>query len=324
MASAAKIVVRAPQWLGDAVVSTYFLSRLKEKYSDSDIHVAGPVYLQDLYQSHPAVAAFIPLPNRKSLFESVNQLRAARADRIYILPRSFRTALEARLAPIPERIGFSGDLRRFLLTEAHSYRSDLDYPHRYLKLLGDENLNLGSTRPFFPKVSLPFNNLPDPILGLGPASIAPSRTWPVENFIAVAKAHLASTKGSVVLFGSNREKPVTQKIRAALGDRVLDTAGQLSLPQLGGLISLCRAFVCNDSGLMHVASAFQVPTVVVFGASDPTYALPRTGQFRFLQSKKLDCVPCLRNHCVRVGQLHEACLKQISPEEVLGVLKTIG
>ncbi len=324
MSPPTKTLVRAPQWLGDAVVSTLFISRLKERHPGSSLAVAAPAYLRDLYAAHPAVSEFIPLSS--NVRESAVRLQAVGAQTIYLLPRSFRTALEAWLAKIPRRIGFPGDFRRPLLTESIRYEAALPYPNRYLKLIGDENVSLRGQAPFFPqadltaeaatkKFGIDWTQIKAPILGIGPVSIAPSRTWLPDRFAEVAKRHVASTGGGVLLFGSEREAPVTRVIQQAIGKAALDTAGKLSLPELGWFVSRCQKFICNDSGLMHVASAFHIPTVVVFGASDPTYALPQTGRFISLQRTDIDCVPCLRNTCVRFGDMHLACLKGISSND---------
>jgi ADP-heptose:LPS heptosyltransferase len=101
---------------------------------------------------------------------------------------------------------------------------------------------------------------------------------------------------------------------------VIDTTGGLSLPQLGSLVSQCDAMVVNDSGLMHVASVFKVPTVVVFGASEPGAALPPYGRFRAVQHREVPCVPCLRNQCVRFGENYLECLKAVTVAEVSAAL----
>jgi heptosyltransferase-2 len=329
-----KILVRAPQWLGDAVVSTVFLSRLKNRFPEASISVLNFPVFTPLYQSHPDVTETIPLgyPDGKTIFDAARAIQEKEFDAVFILPRSFRTAAEAWLAKVPQRIGFAGDGRRFLLTEAVPYDSKLLYPHRYLKLIGEETLPLESVRPHFPseepspekKSKLALGSLKKPVLGMAPASVAPSRTWEAERFIEVANRFQKERGGTVVLFGSSTEKEVTARVRSGIHGTVIDTVGQLDLPELGWLMSQCDFLLANDSGLMHVAACFNVPTAVPFGPSDPTFAVPPWGKFSWIQHTEISCVPCLRNHCVRFGRHHNECLKSISPSEMLETLVSVS
>src|SRR5207244_3754257 len=100
------------------------------------------------------------------------------------------------------------------------------------------------------------NLLKGPLLGLAPASIAPSRTWPAERFAEVANYFLKAGEGGVVLFGSERETNVTARVKNMIRGNSVDTAGKLNLAQLGWFLSRLNFLVANDSGLMHAAAAF--------------------------------------------------------------------
>ncbi len=325
-----RVLVRVPQWLGDAVVSTVFLSRLKEKHPETEVIVLSPPALADVFSSHPAVQSVLSLDRSQSPFAIGATLRNEGFDRMYILPRSVRTALEAWSSRIPERVGFGGDLRRLFFTTSVSYEPKLLYAHRYLKLIEEEYFPLQNTKPYFPSQPLRadnrdiadfFEKAPKPILGIAPASVAPARTWEASRFRDVASRFIKERGGSVVLFGSSQEKSVAAHVKSGLGDLVLDTTGRLTLPELGWAVKQCGHMLVNDSGLMHVASCFQIPTTVLFGASDPALALPPWGLFKALQHKEVSCVPCLRNHCVRMGNGHNECLKKISVEETWNAVR---
>lgn len=312
------------------MVSTVFLSRLKEKHPETALIVLSPPSLVDIFSSHPGVQSVLPLDPTQSPFAIGASLRNQNFDRMYILPRSLRTALEAWSSRIPERIGFGGDLRRLLFTASVPYDPKLLYAHRYLKLIGEEYLPLQNAKPYFPSQPLSqdkrdiaefFEKAPKPILGMAPASVAPARTWDAARFQEIASRFIKERGGSVVLFGSSQEKSVAAQIKIGLGDFVLDTTGRLTLPELGWIVKQCGQMLVNDSGLMHVASCFQIPTTVLFGASDPAVALPPWGRFVALQHKEVACVPCLRNHCVRMGSSHNECLKKISAEEAWNVVR---
>jgi heptosyltransferase-2 len=324
-----RILVRAPQWLGDAVVSTVFLKRLKVKNPDASIAVACVASLAPLFATHPDVNEVVALPYPNgTVFEAAQRIVEQHFDAVYILPRSFRAALESRLAKIPERIGYTGDARRLLLTTARRYDNRLLYAHRYLKLIGEESLPLRDVRPYFPsekpsaeKIGSLANSPAQPVLGIAPISVAPSRTWSAQRFAETASSFLKKNGGTAVLFGSPSERDRVERIASQItGGDVINTAGKLSLPELGWAIAQCTAFIGNDSGLMHVAACFEIPSVILFGASDPAFALPPWGKFISVQHEEIFCVPCLKNHCVRFGEGHNECLKSISVDEATAAL----
>lgn len=304
------------------MVSTVFLKRLRRRNPDAQITVLCASHLASLFETHPDVHSVLKLPYPNETVFSVGRfLKSGAYDAAYILPHSFRAALECALAQIPVRIGYRGDFRSLLLTQALPYNPRLLYAHRYLSLLGEERFQLDETAPYFPANQpsvLPA--LKKPVLGLAPVSIAPSRTWDPERFAQVANRFLDARGGTVVLFGSAGERDKIDKVKARIKGAVIDTVGGLTLPEVGWMMKECDLLLANDSGLMHVASAFKIPTVVLFGASDPSFALPPWGRFIPLQHKEIFCVPCLRNYCVRFGDDHNACLKAIQIGEVVSAV----
>jgi heptosyltransferase-2 len=328
-----RILVRTPQWLGDAVVSTVFLSRLRAQQPQAHIAVAAAAGLAPIFASHPAVNETIALPYPNgNVGDAAKLLATAHCDTAYILPRSFRAALESRLAKISKRIGYAGDLRRWLLTNAVSYDHKLVYAHRYLKLIGEETFPLENVAPYFPSQAPSLEKQgplaqasSGPVLGIAPISVAPSRTWSAERFAQTANDFLKKNGGTVVLFGSAGERSRIEAIATQItAGPVVNTAGQLSLAELGWFISRCRLFLANDSGLMHVAACFRVPAVILFGASEPAFALPPWGTFVGLQHKEIFCVPCLKNNCVRFGSGRDECMRAISVNEAFAALDALG
>jgi heptosyltransferase-2 len=159
----------------------------------------------------------LPPKNQKSLRAAAALIRQGHFDEIYILPRSVRTGLEAWLAKIPRRIGFGGDGRRFFLTEAHDYEHRLLYAHRYLSLINEGNLPAEELEPYFPSVPpAPAPDLKKPLLGIGPSSVAPSRTWFPDRFAEVANRFIEKTGGSVILFGSPAEREVSARVQSQI------------------------------------------------------------------------------------------------------------
>lgn len=331
-----KILVRAPNWAGDAVVSTVFLSRLKTLHPYDSITVLCPPYLTRFYEAHGVVQEVIALPykNGVSVFGVGRLLRQKKFDEMVVLPRSFRTGLESWLSRIPIRVGFGGDLRRLFFTKTVPYEAGVKYPARYLAFIGETEKNLPETPPFFPRtgdpkatfknLGLDFSTIRKPILGIAPKSVAPARTWAADRYAEVAHQFLSQTNGSVFLFGIESERDVTSKVKNAVSGEVYDFTGKLTWPEktleMGDVIGSCDVFLCNDSGLMHVAAALKVKTVVIFGASDPKTALPVGSHVHAIQKSDLWCVPCGRNFCVRFGDNKNECLKSVTVEDVVQFL----
>lgn len=330
-----RILVRVPQWLGDAVVSTVFLARLKSLHPEASLSVWAPARVAGVFEGHPAVDRIITLPYPAgSIFSAARAVKNEEFDAVYILPRSLRTGLEAWLSRIPKRIGFDDAPRRWLLTQTHSYDENLIYPRRYLKLIGEEHLALDSVAPYFPSrkpdlaklerlAGRPFSSWKKPFLGVAPVSIAPSRTWPADRFAGMADRYIQKHGGTVILFGSPAEKNRVQEVRKKVESPVVDTSGELDLAELGWMMSQLNFLFANDSGLMHVASCFKIPSIIIFGASDPRTALPVWGRFVPIQNTNIACVPCGRNVCVRFGPFHNECLNTISVNIVDDALEAL-
>lgn len=326
-----RILVRVPQWLGDAVVSTVFIRRLKRAHPGAHIVVACRPYLAPVFETLDAADQVLPLSKEIGVRGAARLIRAGGFDTAYVLPQSARTTLEPLLGGVPRRIGFGGDLRSLFFTETRRYDVRRLYPRRYLALIDDEGLDLASTPPHFPSAEPSaarqteiFDGAPDrwsgPFLGLAPASIAPARTWDAGRFSDAVRRLHERHGGSVVLIGTAKERATIDDIGTRLrgaGIPVIDTAGRLSLSELGWIIRRCARFLANDSGLMHVASCFDVPTVIPFGSSDPDVILPPWGRFEGPYRQVIECQPCRRNHCARFGELKYACLKAVTVDDVV-------
>lgn len=146
----------------------------------------------------------------------------------------------------------------------------------------------------------------------------------------MAHRFVEETGGTVFLFGLEAERPATALVKSRLKtEDVIDFTGRLNLPEQAGLMGwalhLCTHFLCNDSGLMHIAIALGVPTLAIYGSGDPGYAgYKKKGAFEALQHAEIFCVPCLRNHCVRFGSAYNECLNSVTVDEVLAGLKRLG
>jgi heptosyltransferase-2 len=238
----------------------------------------------------------------------------------------------AWLAGIPERIGYRRDGRRLLLTQAIPVPEPGEIPRHqrfyYLELL--RRAGMMERFPDHPAIRLDGIDqareagaahlaslgVDGPTLGISPgAAYGNAKRWLPERFAEVARAsaHLCP---SVVIFGSNSERPLCDAVAAQLqGSRlaVHNLAGTTSLREFIDLAAACRLFLTNDSGSMHVASALGVPTVAVFGATDDTTTGP-TGPLARVIREHAECSPCLLREC----PIDHRCMTAVTAERVAG------
>jgi heptosyltransferase-2 len=321
------ILVRAPNWLGDAVMSIPFLRRLAARHPGSAIDVLCRPSTAELYRASGLCRAVLPLPGVDT---APHRLRTVGYQRAYVLPPSFSAAWHLWRAGIPERVGLATDGRSRLLTRPIPLDERYHYVRRYLGLLEEAHRDVSSEDLFFPRADeealsrwsdtagIP---LPSGALALAPGSRASARRWFPERFAALADA--ADEFPAVVLLGAPDDVPwataVTQRSRRPL----INLCGRTPLPVLGSLLARCAALVTNESGLMHAAWAIGTPTVVVAGPSNPRLTSPFGERVRVLQHREIPCVPCVRNECFRAGADHLACLKTISTGEALAALREL-
>ena len=325
----------APQWIGDAVMTEPLLRRLHQR--GERLTVGALPSVAPVYRVMPQVDEVIelPFPHGGLQFKArrvIAKQVAGRFDTAYVLPNSLKSALLPFLASIPKRVGYLGEARVGLLT--HRLKNPKDRPPMvafYSALSGDKQ-GLEHDRP---RLQLPPAQLQTALRAHGlpaggyfvfapGAEYGPAKRWPAIHFVELAKM----LDRPAVLLGSAKEAALCQEIAGAAGSgRCLDLAGKTSLAQAFALIAGAKAVVSNDSGLMHVAAAFGVPQVALFGSSSPLHTPPLNDAAQVIWLKQdldyqppLDCSPCFQRDCP-LG--HTRCLYDIAPEAVLAVLAVL-
>jgi heptosyltransferase II len=284
-----------------------------------------------VYRAMPQVDEVIEFPFQHGGLQfkarrSIARQVEGRFDTAYVLPNSLKSALLPFLASIPKRVGYLGEARVGLLT--HRLKNPKDKPPMvafYSALSGDKE-GLETDRP---RLALPAAQVDQALARLGfragdyyafapGAEYGPAKRWPVIHFAELAR----SLDAPAVLLGSGKEAALCAEIAGAAGPgRCVDLAGKTSLAEAFALIAAARSVISNDSGLMHVAAAFGVPQVAIFGSSSPRHTPPLNDSARVIWLKDdpayrppLDCSPCFQRECP-LG--HTRCLVDIVPERVL-------
>ncbi len=333
-----RILIVAPSWVGDALMSQPLLTLLKQNEPDVTIDVLGPGWALPIYRRMPEVSGTIESPfghgdlSLGRRWRLGRELRAARYDRAYVLPNSFKSALVPAFARIAQRIGFVGEMRQPLLTDARTLDKQA-LPlmvERFAFLAGPREASLA--RPV-PRPHLQVGTaerdallsrlgliIGDRIACFCPgAEYGPAKRWPPSHFAALA-GKLSAAGYAAWVVGSSKERDLGEEIRAASGNRVINLCGRTSLDEAVVLLSCAAAVVSNDSGLMHVAAALDRPLVALYGSSSPGFTPPLSDSARIL-SLNLPCSPCFQRVCP-LG--HFNCMMKLDPGTVFGEIENFA
>jgi heptosyltransferase-2 len=324
-------LVIAPQWIGDAVMAEPLLAVLARR--GEALTVAALPWVAPVFRAMPQVQAIVELPFAHGRFDWAARRRAAaswrgRFDAAYVLPNSIKAALAPWLARIPLRIGYRGEGRVLLLN--HRLRDPPGRPPmvEFYGALAGKDFAAGARPRLHLEAATIDAALAAANLGRGGywtfapgAEYGPAKRWPADRYAALARSLHAADCAPVALLGSKGEAALCESIAAAAPGACRDLAGKTSLLDAMALIAASRGLASNDSGLMHVAAAFGVPQVAVFGSTSPLHTPPLNARARVLWLKDelgLDCMPCFERTC-RFG--HMRCLTSIAPERVEAALR---
>lgn len=317
-AAPARILVRATNWVGDAVMSLSALAALRARFPGAHIAVLARPWVADLYHSEPFADEIIPYRREDGWRAAAARVREGGFDCALLLQNAFEAAWIAQRAGVPRRIGYARDARGWLLTDAVAVpRAGEIPPHEsfyYLELL--RRAGWLETLPSQPEVRLRgVRREPANIIGVSPgAAYGNAKRWPPELFLQAA-AELAGALGAEVhLHGSKDESALCADLARQLNARGVTSAsfaGATSLAEFIRRAASCRLYLTNDSGAMHIASALGVPTVAVFGATNHVTTGP-TGAHSLVIRQDVDCSPCLLREC----PLDHRCMTAVTPERV--------
>ena len=331
-----KILIRATNWVGDAIMALPALRAVREKFGEAHISVLARPYVLDIYRDQEIADELIAYDwtsehkGIRGQAKLVGQLREQKFDTALLMQNAFDAAWLARRAKIPKRIGYARDGRSFLLTQAIPVPRHGEIPAHekfyYLELI--RRAGFIEQLPEVPwielKVSVQKRQAAEEFLvangaqksrrriavGAG-ASYGSAKCWPPERFAETLNNMRQAGDTDVLLFGTAAEKTVSDAIVAGLKFRPFDLTGKTTIADLPALLSRCDLFIGNDSGAMHVAAAVGLPLVAVFGPTDPFGTAPVTQKCTVVQEKPY-CSPCFLRRC----PTDHRCMKAVSPAMV--------
>jgi heptosyltransferase-2 len=301
-----------------------------------------------VYKNITEINEIIPIPDNidfKSSFKIAKRLREYRFDYGILFTNSFHSAFLFRLAGIKKLTGYVKDLRGWLLYKKIKFPRDnrhhiyfyLDLAAAFIEEISGKKIEKNCAPQLIitdherEQVSTALRtlgvNVSNPLVGISPsAAYGSAKEWPPGRFRdLIPRLQQEKSPGNIeiLLFGSAKEREKISKIAdGGDGIRIHNLAGKLNLRQTIVAISFCRLFISNDSGLMHIASGFNLPLIALFGPTRPHKTGPLNKNSRVLYHP-VACAPCLYRDCP-LKQGNHACMKAITVDEVLDSIRQLG
>jgi len=312
-----RILIRSSNWLGDAAMSVPAVRAIKGGRPDAHLTVAVPEKLAPLWKIVSEVDEIIVLPS-KSVFVAARLFRQKPPFDVAILfPNSLRSALEVFLADIPRRVGLTGHWRRWLLNQGPRKTFSRGIVHQTYKYLELATTVGAKVTPQFPAANPIKSRRAQFKFALCPgAEYGPAKRWP--RFAEVTEKIAARFPARWILFGTPGDRTVGLEIAKKLGGKCVNRIGQTTLGELIDELSACDLLLTNDTGTMHLAALLRVPTISIFGSTEPLRTGPLGPGHRIFRHH-VECSPCFLRDC----PLDFRCMHAVTSAEVVGAIQNM-
>ncbi len=327
-----KILIILPNWLGDALMATPAIEALSAYYPDARFTFVGSYVSIEALKYHPKCEKAIVDNTKNSGNRFVNTYKFARELGEFNLAVSFRDQLHATLL-----LRWTNTViccargswhSKFLLSHAPNIVTQQHLVLQYLQI-ATCNLNNKPLDAEPLKLYIPTHQFSKPTLGINAgATYGSAKRWYPERFAQVAAEF--SDRYDIVIFGGPNEVEMAGDIENELKSlhskgtshvsNITNMAGKTSIQELCSYIGGCSLFITNDSGPMHVAAAYQVPTVAIFGPTRYKETSQWKNEKSIIVRHEMDCSPCMKREC---PLKHHNCMKEISVNEVIEAIKTL-
>jgi len=330
-----KVLVLQTSFLGDTVLSLSLVSEIKRRFPKTNLSLLCSPSARDLLESHPDIDEIIVDEKKgvdqgwRGLWRKARSLRRMGFNAALSPHKSLRSALLLFFAAIPYRVGFKQSKGWFLFHQRvnrDSTRHDVERNLSVLEAFGikpedcgrDQTLPVSdSTRQTVDRLVRSLGVSPGKVIvGVNAGSVWVTKRWAVEGFARVIDLIRQKHDCDVLLFGGPEDVEINSRIQGLCGTAAMNLAGKLSLRELPAAVSLCKVFITNDSGPMHVAVARGVPTVAIFCATTPSLGFYPYSSRAVVLEKNLACRPCSSHGGRRCPLGTEDCIRLIQPEQV--------
>jgi len=321
-----KILIILPNWLGDAIMTTPAIELLCRYYPDAKFTFVGSFVSIEALKYHPKCERYIIDETKKASNRFVATYKLAKELGEFNLAITFRNQLHSSLL-----LRFTGTViciaryswhSAFLLshTPKISTKQHLVLQYANLAMIDTDNWDK-QTPPL--KLYIKPKVFDKPTLGINAgATYGSAKRWYPERFAEVAKTF--ADRFDIIIFGGPNEVEMANEIEENLKTwqvkNYINLAGKTTINELCANIGGCSLFITNDSGPMHVAAAYQVPTVAIFGPTRDKETSQWMNKKSVIIKHELECSPCMKREC---PLKHHKCMKEITASEVIEAINKI-
>lgn len=335
-----RLLIRSTNWIGDAVMTTPAVRAIRKNFPNAEISILTKPWVAPVFESSPYVDNLLIYDDTGKHKGLSGKLRLAKELKQYnfdvaiLLQNAFEAALITFFAGIPCRIGYNTDVRGFLLTHSVPCTPQIKKVHQtgyYLGILqgvGLEADGFGLDLLVDEKHQKRAAEIleehgisrADRLVGINPsATFGLAKQWLPERYAALSdKIHEIFGAG-ILLFGGPGDRELGRRISQMMQHPPVDVCGKTDLGEAIGLIKECDLFITNDSGLMHVAAALDIPLIAIFGSTNPITTGPRSQRGKIVRVP-IKCSPCLKPEC---PEGHLKCMDQIDIDMVFEAVKEL-
>ena len=332
---AKNILIRGTNWIGDAVMTMPAVAAVRKTFPDARISILAKPWVAEVYRLSSALDEVILFQSPgvhggiRGKIRLARELKSMGFDVAILLQNAIEAAIIARLAGIPVRAGYNTDGRGLLLTHSVRRTEAIRKVHQtgyYLEMVqslgcqsagADVRLRPGRdydvlAEGIFDACGIGREGV---FVGIGPgATYGPAKRWFPERFAAVADRIIDDYSARVIVFGSNDDRESADKVQQYARNTLINLAGKTNLKETIAMMARCNLIISNDSGLMHVAGALNIPTVAIFGSTNPVATSP-VGDKSVVVYKEASCSPCLKKTCPTDFR----CMDAISVDDVYDI-----
>jgi len=321
-----RILIILPNWLGDALMATPAIELLAQRYPQAKFTFIGSYLSIEAIKHHPQCESAIVDETKKASSRLLATYKLAKSLPIFDFALTFRNQLHSslllRFTGTVVAIAKSSWHSKLLLSHTPSISNKQHLVKQYVELamVNEDNFNEKVPNLTLHIVKEKFTK---PTLGINAgATYGSAKRWYPERFAEVATAF--SNKYDIIIFGGPGEVEVCKDIESDLIKNGVtnykNLAGKTNIEELCAKIGGCSLFVTNDSGPMHVAAAYQVPTVAIFGPTKDKETSQWQNEKSTIVRLDMECAPCMRREC---PLKHHECMKNITASQVIEAVKYI-